>query len=338
MDRVCEFQEGSLAAVSYCSPTVPPLLDCEFDMLIVVSSWEERVRSVLSSPNLRALASVLVLYDEVDPDGLRLLNDGMLELFLRRRSKFTTILRRSAVDLAGTWNGLLTSVVTCCKDLGRPIRILLDATTCQRYHILALIAKGFELGLVRHLSLFYASGEYPDKSEEMELVFGDGTWRSIPVPGLEGEYGPGRRLGYYVSVGFEGYKTLRAVARADPDRVVILFPDPGTKPGYAIRTEEANARLIEEYAVDPEAIVRAQADDAISAWQAMATANLENTREENMVFLLNGTKPHSIAMGLRAIALRNPAVLYSVPEAYHVVDIRATGTFWRYDIQSLTIP
>jgi hypothetical protein len=282
--------------------------------------------------------AVLVLYDEVDPDGYRKKNDALLETFMRQIAKEYVPLQHKATALLETSLGIFEQMMEASTHLGRPIDVLLDASTCQRYHILAVLANGFRSGILRRISVFYAEGDYPAGEVGLEVVFGEGVWKSIPVPGMEGEYRPDKSLLYCVSVGFEGHKTLRVVARADPDRVVLVFPKPGITAEYEQRTRIANKALIEQYAIPESSIISAHAGDAVGAWAAMAEASVENWPEENCVYLLNGTKPHSLAMGLRAVTTHSPAVLYSVPEAYRVVNIPARGVFWRYDVENLAIP
>jgi hypothetical protein len=314
------------------------LLDGVYDLVILVSSWEDRVRAVTEADKLRCTLGLLVQYEEQDGEGARAKNDELLVPYIEKISDSTAILNSSATDLDGTWGNLFAHLVRHRARIGRPLSVLLDASTCQRYHILALLARGFESGIVRELSIFYAEGHYPDKTDAGEVIFGSGVWKSVPVPGLEGEYSPNKSLSYYVSVGFEGHKTLRVVARADPDNLFLLFPDPGILPKYAERTWRANATLIDDYEIQDDEIVRAPAADAVAAWEQMSIADLEALGSMNIVYLLNGTKPHSIAMGLRAISIGAPTVLYSVPEAYHVVNVEPSGHYWRYDIVSRNVP
>jgi hypothetical protein len=139
-----------------------------------------------------------------------------------------------------------------------------------------------------------------------------------------------------VSVGFEGPKTLRAVTRADPDRVSLLFPSPGILPAYVEITRRSNEELVQEYRIPKVQIVEAPAADVIGAWKALDAASLDRPEAENSYYLCCGTKPHAVALALRAIALEYPAVLYNLPEEHKVHETEPAGTFWRFDIRDVT--
>jgi hypothetical protein len=185
------------------------------------------------------------------------------------------------------------------------------------------------------MTLFYAEGGYPDPSKGEELVFTGGRWKSVEAPYFPGIWDPRKKTFYLVSVGFEGDKTLRTISRADPDRVSVLFPEPGIRPEYVEATSRANHELMRMYRIPENQVVRAHAADAIAAWQALSSAAIERP-DENAYFVCCGTKPHSIALGLRAKVLKTPAVLYNLPDEHRVVDIKPSGKFWKYEITDLT--
>jgi len=89
--------------------------------------------------------------------------------------------------------------------------------------------------------------------------------------------------------------------------------------------------------IPDEQIIAARAGDAIEAWRKMAERPPDNFSRENSCYLCRGTKPHALALGLRALSLGTPTVLYNVPERHKVVDVKPAGHFWRYDIRDLSI-
>jgi hypothetical protein len=220
-------------------------------------------------------------------------------------------------------------------EAGRPLRMLVDLSACPRYYAVGLLGAYITQGLVGSLTVFYAEGLYPEPGNGEELVFTGSRWKSVEAPYFPGFWDPRKKTFYLVSVGFEGDKTLRTISRADPDRVSILFPEPGICPEYVEKTQHANADLVRMYRIPENQIVRAHAADAIAAWQALSRAAIERP-DENAYFVCCGTKPHSIALGLRAKVLKTPAVLYNLPDEHRVVDIKPSGKFWKYEITDLT--
>jgi hypothetical protein len=164
-----------------------------------------------------------------------------------------------------------------------------------------------------------------------------GEWDTVPIPFLEGRRAPGKKKYVIVSIGFEGSKTLRVLAREDPDRISVLLPDPGSKPGYPAIAEEKNKPLVEMYNVPPDQIVRTNAADAISAWRELGQAALERPEGENTYYLSCGTKAHALGMALRAVCLEFPCVLYNVPERHNYVQVTPTGQYWTFQIRDLSI-
>jgi hypothetical protein len=211
----------------------------------------------------------------------------------------------------------------------------LSAST--RYYSLGLLAYGIGQGLVREVSFVYSEATYhdPDSGRTSE-VFTTGRWETVAVPPLLGDYDPEKGRHYHVCLGFEGSKTLRVVTKAEPDHVSILFPDPGYEPGYVETTSKNNSQLLEEFSVAESRIVRARAGDAIAAWRAMGANDLDDPNKYNTYYVCCGTKPHSLALALRAMAMGYPTVLYNKPDRHRESIINPSGTYWRFDIVDLS--
>ena len=188
------------------------------------------------------------------------------------------------------------------------------------------------------VAVFYAEGDYPEETTELQKheLFTAGGWDVIPIPSVEGEWSPEKERAYLVSVGFEGSKTLRLISRAEPDLVYVLLPDPGVKEEYVARALAQNSSLIDMLRDESEDIVRANAGDAIEAWKKLDEAAVEDRRAANFYYACCGTKPHSLALALRASVLKHPAVLYIVPDRHKVVDVRPLGVYWRFDLRDMT--
>ncbi|MGA8026637.1 MAG: hypothetical protein WB992_05785 [Bryobacteraceae bacterium] len=192
------------------------------------------------------------------------------------------------------------------------------------------------------MSVLYCEGIYQPKVDSAEVEcpeypFSIGEWDTLPIPFLEGRRAPGRKKYVMVSVGFEGSKTFRVLSREDPDRVSVLFPDPGSEQGYPAIAEEQNKLLIETYNVPPAQIVRANAADAIAVWKELSESALERPESENTYYLSCGTKAHALGMALRAASLESPCVLYNVPERHNYVPVIPTGRSWLYEIRDLSV-
>ncbi len=311
----------------------PSQLEGEYDVLVAASSWDQRCLCITHCRNVKAEHGIVVLFDHRDSLGLRDSHDAQLERFCDRACETKHVVRGSSVQVAEMWDSLSATLEQIRRKLQRPLRLLLDLSTCPRYYAAAILSEHFGGGLVEQVVVFYAEAKYPLKRE---ISFTSGGWSPVPIPGLLGRFDPGKKRFYLVSVGWEGWKTLRVVGRADPDRVSVLFPEPGYKPGYTAKAREQNAELVTRYLIPDDQIILAPAGDAVAAWKALSDADLERPCSENVSYLLTGTKPHSVGLVLRALVLGAAEVLYIVPEEHVVLKTVPNGKFWKYDIRDVT--
>ena len=331
-------RQGFLEGSSSSNDSPELLAHGSFDFLLLASSWDKRCLCVTKSRDLRATHGALLLFDTRDDLGLRDDHDPRLTHFLRETVDSPSVIHGDSTDTATVWSRLSEQVLTVARKYQRPLRIFIDLSTCPRYLSIGLAAEGLKSGIASEVTFFYAEGNYPEEEseEDQHELFTTGTWDSIEIPGLHGVWDPEKRRAYVVSIGFEGSKTLRLVSREGPDDVSVLFPDPGVKPEYVDRTARKNATLLKAFSVPDERIIRAAAGDAIAAWRALSVSTVDVPDEQNVYYVCCGTKPHSLALGLRAMVEDYPTVLYIVPDCHRVANTDPLGVFWRYDVRNVT--
>jgi hypothetical protein len=333
------FSAGGIVGRTKSGPAAERLWSGLYDLVICISGWDERCLAVRQASTLRATQCVIVLFDEKDRFGLRETHDKLLKVFAKSISPKVDIQTGPATGVRQVWTELLDRIRECYFRTQRPLSVFISASTCPRYHTLALLGIGLGQGFIKRLTIGYSDGIYPDASpHEIEVAFTGGTTEIVAVPGLEGTTEPGKRRFFLVSLGFEGWRTMRAVTRAEPDRVCVLLPDPGSSPDYVQRTLRDNRYLLEEFEIADDCIVRSHASDAIGTWKALAAQRVDRTELENGFYLCTGTKPHSIGLALRAMQLGSPAVLYSVPEEFRVVPIKTGSLHWAFDLVATATP
>jgi len=244
----------------------------------------------------------------------------------------------SSRDILSNWEKLETQLISLGRKAERPLRGFVDVSACSRFFAVGAAAFGLRHPLASVMTLFYSEGIYPERppNREEDIAFTGGEWTTVAIPHCEGQFYPSKKRSYLVSVGFEGNKTLRVLAKADPDSVSLLFPDPGAQPGYAKRAMRDNQRIIETYRIPDTRILRADAADAIAAWEALEHRDIEIPLEDNVFYLCCGTKPHAVALGLRSLTREDSTVLYVLPDQYHAIDIKPSGIFWRYQLTDIS--
>lgn len=332
MEKISNYSKYYFDGYSFRSNEVNDLLELECDLIILISSWEERCLSIKSCTKINAKYGLLILFSNKDNLGLRERHDKILKTYIKRITlEYEIISEWTSYDIYNVWDKIFTYMKNVINRLRRPIKILFDMSSCPKFYPLSTLSTSLTNGLASRFSIFYSEGKYPPQNNNIEIQFTGHLWRTTPIVSQEGIEDPGKKTYYLVSVGFEGYKTLRAVSRADPDRVSILFPDPGFSDAYPVRTEQNNKDLFIKYRIPGEQIIRAPAGDAIHAWKDINKKALERD-DENCYYLCCGTKPHSLALALNAICLQHPVLLYNVPDEHKYINVKTNGVFWRYDI------
>lgn len=330
------FRQGFIRGISIKSDNVNNLIDDRYNVMILCSSWDQRCKCIIEAERLKADLGILLLFDKKDPWGLREKHDRLLEGYISKNTNAFKKLEGRSEDLKGIWTKLYAHIQEASLKYSAGIDICIDISTLPRYYFLAVIATCFKLGLANKITVFYSEGEYQKRERIQQHAFKEGAWQAVVVPGLSGHWDPNKQKYYLSSVGFEGIKTLRVITRAEPQRVSILFPEPGFKEEYVTTAEKANSTLIHRYNIPDKEIVKSHAGDAIGAWRALDEFSLEKPLKENTYYLCCGTKPHALALGLRAFCLEHPHVIYFVPETHKPSHILPNGVYWRYDIFDLS--
>jgi hypothetical protein len=307
------------------------------DLLISASSWDCRCLCLTQEKHIRSNTAVMLEFDGRDNRGLRDKHDPALEKYLRSVSVQFKKIRGSSGAVEGLWQELQKEIVTLASRLGRPINILLDTSTFPRFLMGAVAALGLGKGVADELVIYYAEGVYERAGgNDSQSLFTGERWRFVPIPGLEGHYYSTKDRYFLVSAGFEGSKTLRYLSGQEPDRVSLLMADPGYEPGYPEQARANNAAVIEYFQIPSDQIATAHAADAVAAWTELSVRSFERFDTENVSYVCCGTKPHSLALVLRALVLGSPSVLYNIPDVHRVFNTVPTGLVWVYKLHDIT--
>jgi hypothetical protein len=303
----------------------------DFDVALIVPSWDPRSVEVARG-SLRFKLAVVPLMTNRGVTDRRNTNEDLLLTYLHSTADEVRTFDATSEDVESTFQAVLDATQEMVKRLDRPLKVFIELTTCPRYLSLGVAALLLRRGWAYQVTFGYTAGSYGagPETDPFDDVFTVGRWEAIAVPGLEGWHDPGKKRSYVVGVGFEGAKTYRLLASADPDRVAVVFPDPGVQPDYVTRATSENAELLTQYVFGEADVVRAGAADVVATLAAMETAGLENLDEENTFYLTCGSKPQSLALALRAFYLESPAVLYPLPKRHRESLVSALAMHWTY--------
>jgi len=326
------FREDFLSAQSFRGTDRNKIVAGAYEVAILAVSWDRRCLSLAQATAWSAKRGVLIVQSIVDPEGLCEDHKKRLQQLLHERCETLEIINGPEAGFDGVWDCLYAIGVEEAKRKSNPSVFLLDLSAMSRYYSTGLLAMIVRLGLAARTDCFYAEGRYDAKHAVGEVVFSGGKWRRKAVPFLDGHSNPSLGWYYVVAAGFDGKWIKKILLQEEPDRVGILVPIPGVARAYEQRCLDEIEPIIKEFIVPPEFITRAHAGDAVEAWQKLTALNHERWEHEQIAYLCCGTKPHAVAMALRALVHRFPAVLYFLPEKYAVIPVEETGVFWRYSI------
>lgn len=331
-----QFQQGYLKGVAKSSTHPEDLVPGKYDVLLMTSSWDRRCIPLTHITNINATIGMLLLFSKKDSHGLREKHDAIVSSYCKRVSGTFVTIFGDSLETKNLWETLRNNLINAHRAIGRPMSVLVDISTCPKFYSMAILACCFKERLAHRVTLFYSEGEYRSAANETEPVFTRGEWKAVTVPYMDGTWSPEKQKFFLISCGFEGPQTFRVALKADPERISLLYPDPGVVPAHTMKTEDSNRELRDYYKIPDEQIVRAHAADAIETWKNLEDNPLEDPESENVHYVACGTKPHAIALVLRALAKDYPTVLYSVPDEHVVHDTYPRGTYWTYQLDDLT--
>jgi hypothetical protein len=241
-----EYRQGFLYGSSSRSTEIHELATGDYDVAILSSSWDRRCLCITKAIGFHATHCGYFLLDLRDQFGLRDKHDILIAQFAAKLVGHPRVFTGGSHNVQFLWRQLLDFVIDAYNSVGRPLKLFIDLSTCPRFLSIGLTSNALLKGIASHVSVFYAEGHYPEESTEEAKhdLFTTGGWAAVAIPGLEGEWSPTKRRAYFVSVGFEGSKTLRLISLEEPDDVYVLFPDPGVKKEYIERAWQRNSTLL----------------------------------------------------------------------------------------------
>lgn len=258
------FRQGYLSGWSRAGYDIGDLVQGSYDLALLAAAWDRRSGCIAEAPNLNLKFALLLTFASRDPLGIQEANEGKLRAYLSRTGCVVESVTSVSEDVELEW----TRIWNAAKSLAgkRSQRVFIDLTGCPRFYSLGLLAALFATGMASEICLFYAEGQYdssPYLSDPLDVPFSIGQWRNLPIPFLQGEVDPTKGKYFLVSVGFEGAKTARVLAREDPERISVLYPIPGVAKGYEAEVTERNREIVMRFQVPSEQSISAEAGDAV---------------------------------------------------------------------------
>lgn len=329
---------GHLALSESCRPTTEHVL--RGDALLLVSSWERRCAEICGAQVGAFETAAVVRFIETGESGLRADHDATLIGHARDRARhYVELASLSVHDFFGWRDAIADFIIATRNRVQRPIDLVVDMTCLPKYYLLLILGFSVKTGAVRSITYFYAEGKYAPVEANTVLAtdhaFTQGEWSSFPVPYLEGELNPDRKIRIIASIGFETFQARKFIRAYEAERHVLVTPNPGFTAEYEERSEQEAHALASNLDVPAEEIIRAPAGGVLATSSA-TIAVLDADCRFNEVGLCLGTKPQALGIGIAAQLRPQFTLVCRVPGAYVETDTPALGKSWTYIIDDLS--
>lgn len=296
-------------------------VDGDYDFILSAASWDVRcVRMMDHCTNLRTSFLAIVEYANQGTSG----RSGSHLALLKSQADAVSdhppaVLRLDSEDILSSWRTLRVLLQDIFRNIGRPLRLLVDLTSLPRYLSLGLLGYGLTSGFAVELDYYYARALSYETGPLFDS-FTSGRWLPWPIVGLGRPTRARSRTHLVVSAGMEGAKTRKLVNALEPDRISVVFSSPGASEEVERRSRLENQSLIDAYLVPPEQVLDLplSVPEAHAALEELRRPELEahEAFPEVTSFLLCGSKPHALAMAIASMREGCGDVLYVRPEAH----------------------
>jgi hypothetical protein len=332
-----EYHDRHLSAESVRTRELADALEATYDIVFLGSSWDARCLT-LASTRITASRVVLFLPSNRGTSGRRGQHDSQLLQWAKTVGDLVVV-EDDSEELGRVHEALVSELNEVRKLADRSIRVLIDLSAMTRYFTLGLVACCLNDSVASYVDVVYAEGLYQQSSTGVmpSPLAASALWDAVGIPMLEGDWFPTHGRHFLVSAGFEGNAVARLADRWDPDSITVMLPIPGLLPEYETRVRAANETWMRHVDVAPEDVWESPAADALATWKLLSESRTLDAPGRNIYCLLNGSKPHALAITLYAMARGTPAVLYVRPTRHDERNITSTGDIWRYRLRDRSL-
>lgn len=316
-------------------------LEADGDLLVLTSSWERRCVEVARVRHGRYATAAVVTFAEEGKSGRRAEHDAALTRLAVDQAASVADLGRHSVSDVESWRNALAGLVADTRTaLGRPLDMVVDVSCLPKYYMLTLMGYCLSSGWVRSLRLLYTEGRYAPSDGNTSLApdhaFTEGSWRSLPVPYLEGRLSPDKKVEVIASIGFETFQARKLIRLYEAERHFLVTPYPGFSPEYGDQSEKEAKALAINLDLEEREILRCPAGDATAAASIVVDV-LDRCGRFKEVGLCLGTKPHAIGFGVAALIRPDFTLVCRMPDRYVETETPATGIMWSYELRDLSV-
>lgn len=220
---------------------------------------------------------------------------------------------------------IVTVISEAINDVDNP-RITIDITTMIKWHLLLLLKALSQKKLLQFIQFLYTEPEDYVLDLIQPLSFGNkGTF---PIPFFHGNYDFSLETCLLLMLGYEGHRAMAILEAMDPERCLLLIPNPPYKPEWEGRTEKMNQEVINLVGKDNIQYVDSRNPCAIKEQIQEIISNVDMSHY-NYVFAPLGPKPQ--LLGLFDYYMENSEntnIVYVSPLRHNDIYSEEIGRTW----------
>jgi hypothetical protein len=316
-------------------------IEKDYDLCLVTLSWEQRATFAFLSDGCQ-LNSAIALWFESTSDEIEGRKSAQFDSLRTKIGNVDELRLCEATEIDENFGKLKEFFEQKFKELGRPLKVILDISCLPKNYLLFLIGFGFSQDIFACFDCLYSAGKYDlmssvnSSSDEAGRIHraltSSGKWTSRQIPFLAAESTFPDTRDLTILMGGEIGMALPLVAKIEPSRLSVIFIDetaPGESENKLVEEMQAYHTLIGDYDADE---VRIPLGDALSVAEHLENI-CSDSESECITLMVLGSKSHALAAGIVGLSCSNADVVCRVPKSYLTLDVHAAGGIFFYEIE-----
>lgn len=313
----------------------------DYDICLTALSWEQRATFAFLNEGC-LIDSAVALWFESTSDEIEIRKSGQIDSLRIKIGSVDELRLYKATELDENFGKLKDFFEEKFRDVGRPLKILMDISCVPKNYLLFLIGFGFSQDIFACFDCIYSAGRYDlmsvghSSSDEAGRIHraltSSGKWTSRQIPFLAAENTFPNTRDLAVVMGGEIGMALPLVSKVEPNRLSLVFINetaPGEKENALDGEMQAYRALMSEYNADE---IKIDLGDVVSVAAYLERVSCES-KSDSVTLLVLGSKSHALAAGVVGLSYPHVDVVCRVPTSYLALDVQATGDLFFYEIE-----
>lgn len=210
------------------------------DILLCTASPEIRCLGAINKLDecYSVSKAIIIVYEH--PDKMRQEN---LQLMIERLKPHGLVkeIKANETAIIPKIAEIVSTIYESVKDIEYP-KITVDISTMIKWHLLLLLKGLSQKELLSFVRFLYTEPE--DYILDLMHPLSFGNKGIFPVPFFQGNFDFSLETCLILMLGYEGQRAMAIFEAIDPEKCLLMIPDPPFKPEWKGRTEKMNQEII----------------------------------------------------------------------------------------------